>query len=83
MRSTPSLRNFPNVALETVPNVGLIDDGLFLVLSRKSVERFLFLRPKRLKLSIHPLYFSFQYTHCVFIVITGELALSVWEDLKR
>ena len=28
-RSTPSLKSFPNVGLETVPNVGLIDDGLF------------------------------------------------------
>ena len=27
MRSTPSLRRFPNVAFETVPIVGLFDDG--------------------------------------------------------
>ena len=41
MRSTPSLRSVPNVPLETVPMFGLIDDGPFLVLSRKIVQRFL------------------------------------------
>ena len=40
MRSTPSLRSFPNVALKNSSNVGLIDDGP----SRKIVERFLLLR---------------------------------------
>ena len=29
MRSTPSRRSFPNVDFETVPNVRLIDYGLF------------------------------------------------------
>ena len=47
MRSTHpgSQEFFPNVAFETVSNVGRIDhEGPFLVLSRKSVERLLFLR---------------------------------------
>ena len=47
MRSTPSLRDFPNVALETVPiNVGLIDDdGPFSQSSQgRSLRSFLFLR---------------------------------------
>ena len=43
MRSTPSLRSVPSVAVENSSNVGLIDDVPFLVLSRAIVvERFLF-----------------------------------------
>ena len=44
MRSTPSLRSFPNVALETVPMLVWLTMWPFLVLSRKITERFLFLR---------------------------------------
>ena len=37
MRSTPSLRSCTNVALKNSSNVGLIDGGPFLVLSRNIV----------------------------------------------
>ena len=41
MRSTPSLRSFPNVAFETVPMLVWLTMGPFLVLSRNFVERLL------------------------------------------